>query len=175
MSKAAHELYNAFKKAFGPGTDVFPAIVTAVNADGSLKVDVDGVEYPDVLVQASLSDGQKGEKVRPAVDSLIIIERIGDAKSNEFMAVLFSEIEQHTIEIGTASWDMTGAGFDLKKDDTVLNIGEDGFLVKKDDDTLKEVLTLIVQAVMKIIVLQGTNPDRAKLQQALTKINNLFQ
>jgi hypothetical protein len=49
------------------------------------------------------------------------------------------------------------------------------FLIKKGDNSLKDVLTLIIQACSQIMVMQGNNPDFVKLQQALNKTQNLFQ
>jgi len=159
MSKAAHELYRALKKFTTPDASVIPGIVKAINDDGTIEVDVGGVVYPDVLLQASINEGQKGIKVKPAIDSLVMMERIGDSKSDEMMVVLFSEIDQHSIEIGSAEWGMD----------------KEGFLIKKGNDTLLQALELIVEGIMPIIVLKGRNPNYAKLQQALTKIKNLLK
>jgi hypothetical protein len=47
--------------------------------------------------------------------------------------------------------------------------------IKKQNDTLRQALEMIIQAVMKVAVIQGTNPDYAKLQQALIKIQNILR
>lgn len=53
---------------------------------------------------------------------------------------------------------------------------QDGkFTIAVDDNSLKDALTLIIQAVQQIMVMQGNNPDYAKLSQALTKVNNIFK
>lgn len=61
----------------------------------------------------------------------------------------------------------------FKTGDLLFEVDEK-FLVKKGDDSLKDVFTLIIQACSQIMVMQGNNPDFVKLQQALTKTNNLF-
>ncbi len=55
-----------------------------------------------------------------------------------------------------------------------LNATDGKLLVQKGADTLKQALTLIVEAVQPIVVLYGNNPVYAKLTQALAKINNLL-
>lgn len=53
---------------------------------------------------------------------------------------------------------------------------QDGkFTITVDDDSLKDALTLIIQAVQQIMVMYGNNPDYGKLSQALTKVNNIFK
>ena len=51
---------------------------------------------------------------------------------------------------------------------------DEHLLVEKDGDTLKQALTLIVEAVQPIVVIYGNNPIYSKLSEALTKINNLL-
>lgn len=62
----------------------------------------------------------------------------------------------------------------MQIDNVRFNVDAAGFLLQKDSDTLKQILTLIVQSILKAFVLQGNNPDYVKLQQALAKINNLL-
>ena len=47
--------------------------------------------------------------------------------------------------------------------------------IKNNSVSVKTIITEIIQAVQQIVVLQGNNPDYAKLTQALTDTNNLFQ
>ena len=49
------------------------------------------------------------------------------------------------------------------------------FLSHTLNDTMKEVMTLIIEAVQQIVVLQGNNPNYVKLTQALVKVNNLLR
>jgi hypothetical protein len=57
----------------------------------------------------------------------------------------------------------------------VIAVGEaDKYSIVKDDDSLKEVLQLIIEGVIQIVVVEGNNPDYTKLQTALRKLNNLM-
>ena len=62
----------------------------------------------------------------------------------------------------------------LTTDTTEIEINE-GVLIKRGDDTLKQAMVLLIEAVEKIIVLQGTNPDRIKLAQSKAKVNNILK
>ena len=48
------------------------------------------------------------------------------------------------------------------------------FGLSKGSDTLKDALTLLIEAVQQIMVIYGNNPDFSKLSQAQTKVNNLL-
>ncbi|HJU46360.1 MAG TPA: hypothetical protein VJ647_06215 [Chitinophagaceae bacterium] len=53
---------------------------------------------------------------------------------------------------------------------------QDGkFAITVDGNSLKDALTLIIQAVQQIVVMYGNNPDYGKLSEALTKVNNIFK
>lgn len=61
----------------------------------------------------------------------------------------------------------------IVKESSFLQDGK--FTISVDNNSLKDALTLIIQAVQQIMVMQGNNPDYAKLSQALTKVNNIFK
>jgi hypothetical protein len=79
--------------------------------------------------------------------------------SEEFVVLAVEEITEINIEINNVKY----------------VVDETGFLIQKETDTLREVVQLIIEAVQKIVVLQGTNPDRVKLQQALAKAQNILK
>lgn len=159
MSKGAKELYDALKRINSPGASVLPGVVKSVNSDDTVDVDVAGVTFFDVLCQSSVNGGQKGIKIKPAVDSVVLIERIGDQKSDEYVVIMYSEIDESSTEIDTVKMLMDA----------------DGFILQKGNDTLLNIIVMIIDAVSKTVVLQGTNPDHAALIQAKTKVQNLFK
>lgn len=61
----------------------------------------------------------------------------------------------------------------IVKESSFLQDGK--FTITVNDNSLKDALTLIIQAVQQIVVMQGNNPDYAKLSEALTKVNNIFK
>lgn len=159
MSKTAKELYDYLQKIASPDANVLPAIVKKVNDNDTIDVDVDGVTYYDVNLKAAEKQGQKGIRIKPAVDSLVLIKRIGDKKSDEWAAAMFSEVDEVVFEIAAATFLMD----------------KDGFVIANGMDNLKDVIKLIIEAVQVIVVLQGKSPDYARLLQATQKLNNVMK
>jgi len=142
----------------GPDCSIL-AQVKSVNEDEftcDLYDDDSGLDFFDVRLRPVI-DGKEFITIIPKVDSWVLAVRIED--SDDWVVVSIGEAEKITTTIDTM----------------IIEQNANGLLVKKADDTLKDALTLIVEAVQKIVVIQGTNPDQAKLSQALVKINNLLR
>jgi len=144
---------------FGPAATMLATVVavdpstftcTLVDAD-------DDFEYPGIRLRPVL-DGNEALTLFPKVGTWALAVRIED-EEHEWMVMAMGEVDKWRLKIGA----------------TIIEQDATGLLVQKGSDTLKQVLTLIIEAMQKIIVLQGTNPDRAKLVTAKTKTNNLFR
>lgn len=92
----------------------------------------------------------------PAVDSVVLVSFITKEAAYVSMVSKISEIKY---KIGDAYYSVT----------------QDGFLFQKGNDTMKQAMTLIIEAVQQIVVMYGNNPNYAKLTQALTKVNNILR
>lgn len=69
-------------------------------------------------------------------------------------------------------------GEGLKYEDEFKNTieaGEEGILMKKDNNTIRGVLDMIVDIISHIVVLQGQNPDPVKLKQVSDMIAKLLK
>lgn len=159
MDKQA-QIRNELKRmasAFGPDATML-ATVKAVNPDGKTcdLVDDDGLEFVEVRLRPVI-DGTDGMTLVPKVNTWALAVRIEDG--GDWMVLAAGEVTKWRLAI----------------DEAVLEQTEDGLLISNSGDTLKQALTLIVEAVQKIVVIQGTNPDYAKLTTALNKINNLLR
>lgn len=146
-----------FSSKVGPET-IVPAKVLSYNEnDETIEVELtSGAVIDDVRLKSMVKAGNKLVVV-PSDDSFVLIGRI--ANSDEYVVVSVDEVDEIKIKVGTV---------DVDVDDT-------GVLVKKGTDTLKEILTNIIQACQVIVVAQGNNPDYVKLTTALTKVNNLLR
>jgi hypothetical protein len=131
--------------------DVDPAQATCVLYDEETSL-----MYYDVRLRPVIN-GLEGLIVFPKKKSWCLAARIEDTE--EWMVVACTEIDKWRLKIG----------------DTLIEQNAVGLLIKKQNDTLRQALEMIVEAVMKVVVVQGTNPDYAKLQQALLKIQNILQ
>lgn len=92
----------------------------------------------------------------PKVESIVVVSFL---TQNSAYVSMVSEVIEVKYKIGTALYSMTEAGF----------------LLQKGNDTLKQAIILVIEAVQQIVVMQGNNPNYAKLTQALNKINNLLR
>jgi hypothetical protein len=141
---------------FGPA-QIISAKVLSVNIDeDTIAVAVDGgLEIDDVRLKSIIKAGNK-LVLRPTVNSTVLIGRIEN--SDEWVMISPDEIDSMKLIIG----------------DVAFEINENGFLVKKDDKSLKDLLVLLIEAVEKIVVLEGNNPDYEKLIEAKSITNNLL-
>lgn len=154
--RQAKELVAAIKNITEPGDQVQLGTVVTVDKDNATcEVEINDLEIGEVRLQATIKAGQKGFKVFPLPGSWVLVQKLG--KQGNFFITMVSEVDDVLLEVGA----------------TKLQVYK-GILLKKDNDTLKQIVTLLIEAVNTIVVIQGTNPDRVKLQQALTKANNLL-
>lgn len=112
---------------------VFPAVVSEVDETArTCKVKVnDNVEYEDVRLYAVVDDSLKGFCLIPAVDSMVLVGRIGNG--NELYVVSFSEVDKVLGSIG----DKTEIAIDeeslsYKCDKTEIAIDKDSLSCKVD-------------------------------------------
>lgn len=155
--KTTKELYDLLKTINHNGLDdVFIAVVKSVDKTNCVcDVMVDELEIGDVRLKATIGDGGKGLKVFPAIDSAVLVKQMG---GGIYVVLMYSDIEDVLIEVGTA----------------VHQITTTGHLIKNGTDTLKDALNLIIEGVQQIVVAYGNNPDYVKLQQASLIIQNLL-
>lgn len=131
-------------------------VVDVNDADGTVDVEpMNEPEYRDVRVNAALK-AANGVKQMPKKGSKVFI--IPTSKESGIL-VLASDLTSWGIAIATTRIEQT----------------EDGLLIAKGEDTLRDALDLIVDAVLTTVVVQGTNPDQAKLNQAKSIIQNLLR
>lgn len=150
------EQFEHISSRFGPKT-IVPGRVIAINEDDTIEVQFsDDSIVDDCRLKAVVKDGNKVLLI-PAVDSIVLVGRIEN--SDEFIVVAVDEVSKMLMVVGSKKFELTSAGF----------------LIASGDDTLKDVISLVIQAVQAVVVMQGRNPDYIKLQQAVTKLNNIMQ
>lgn len=133
------------------------AVVKSVNEDEKTCVIIDDdIEINDVRLSPVINE-KESVTIFPKEGSWVLVVRIED--DAEWMVIATEEIDKIRFKVGDVVFEQTS----------------DGVLIKKDDDTLKEILQLIIQSVQKIAVIYGSNPDFVKLTEALNKTNNLLQ
>ena len=132
MSKA---LQDALKKLVKRDVDTFPAQIISVDKTaGTCKVSDGGLEYEDVQLSATIEDNGKRFFLFPKVGSYVLVSPINEDLHRLYVE-FFSEIED----------------FDLKIENTELQIDKDGFLLKKENETLKKLMGDFIKACRNMV------------------------
>lgn len=146
----------ALAKRFGPQGTLLATVQSVDETEMTCTLFDDDIEIYDVRLRPVLN-GNESLTLFPKVGSYVLAVKIEDTE--EWMVIACDEIDKWRLVIG----------------ETVIEQSSEGLLIKKQEDTLKEVIQLIIEAVQQIVVLQGTNPDYVKLTQALSKAQNILR
>lgn len=130
--------------------------VNTVAMTCELTDDDNALDFFDVRLRPVL-DGKESITIIPKVGTWALAVRIeGD---EDWMVIAVGEADKWRMKIGTAI---------VEQDAT-------GLLIQKGTDTLKEAMSLIIEAVQVIVMTSGTPPDYVKLTQALVKVNAILR
>jgi hypothetical protein len=145
------ELQDAFRKLKKRDVDTFPVKVISVNKiKGTCVVSDDEIEYTDVQL-SSIIDGKENKFfLFPAVGSSVLVSPI-----NEDLKRLYVE----------AYSDIESLDLNIKK--VQLSVDKDGFLLKKENETLKKLMSDLIKAIkeMKFTTNYGPTISLINLQQ----------
>lgn len=139
--RQAKDLATAMKNMLTTGDEVqLGKVVTVDKENATCDIEVNELEVGDVRIQAVIKSNGKGIKTFPAPGSWVLVQKLGE-KGNWFIS-MFSEVEDVLIEI----------------DNTVFEI-KDGFLLKKNDETLKKLFDDLIDQVKSIVVPTNVGPS----------------
>ena len=155
IEKARNQLIEFIGKRSPAG--LLFATITAVHDDDTVSIEFpEGGKTDECRLRSVVSDGNRVLLI-PKVNTPVIVGRID--RDDEFVVLMVSEITEVRQVIDTTTFSQTA----------------DGFVMKKGNDDLLNVIQLIIEAVVQIVVIQGKNPDYIKLNQALEKAQNLLK
>jgi hypothetical protein len=142
----------------GPSPTMLATVRSVDDAEGTcvLYDEETNLDYYDVRLRPVLN-GKENITIFPKAGSWCLAVRLENTE--EWCVVACTEADKWRLKIG----------------DAIIEQDATGLQIKKQNDSLREALEMIIQAVMKIMVVQGQNPDYAKLQQALLKIQNILR
>lgn len=157
MSKELQKAIGELKKR---GVSTFPATVVSVDkANGTCTVNDGELEYTDVLLSAQMAENGKRFYLFPKVNSWVMISPIQE-DLNRLYVEFYSEIES----------------FDLQISMTRMQIDEDGFLLKKENETLKALMVDLLTAIEVMRFTTRSGPTIKLLnKQQFTDIKNRFK
>lgn len=153
MSK---ELEDAFRKLKERDVDTFPADVISVDkVKGTCTVNDGELNYTNVRLTAIIKDNGKSVFLFPKIGSSVLVSPINEDLKKLYVEV-YSELES----------------FDLKIESVQFQIDKDGFLMKKQAETLKKLINDLLSAV-EIMSFTVTTPDT--INGSTTILNNKAQ
>lgn len=145
-----------FAAQYGPQhTQLLKVESTDIDALTCECTDDEGVEY---LVRLSpiITNGQS-LVITPKVGKQILVTRFED--SEDWYISWAEQWQKVTYTIGKCTFESDG----------------EKLTIKNQDANLLDVITNVIEAVQRITVLYGSNPDYAKLSDARTLLNKLLQ
>lgn len=158
-----NEIQEAFRKLKERGVDTFPAMVVSVNKAAGTCVVSDGeIEFPGVRLSAVVDGSDKRLYLFPAIDSEVLVSPIME-DIHKLYVEAYSELES----------------LDLKIGDVQFRIDKDGFLLKKQNETLKKLVQDMLEQIKLMsfqVVTTGGNGNTTTLSNtaAFNGIENRF-
>lgn len=161
MSK---ELIEAFRKLKQRDVDTFPAKVVSVDkAKGTCAIETDGLELSDVQLSAIIDGDAKKFFLFPKLGSSVLVSPISE-DLNRLYVESYSEIESLDLTIETVRF----------------QVDKDGFLLKKENETLKILMADLIAAIKAMSftlttpdTINGTTTTMVNLEQ-FTAVENRF-
>lgn len=162
--KQKKDLLNALQAIFGSTDSLVPAVVKRVDkSTATCTIEINDLEVGEVRLQAVVGNNLKGTKLFPAIDSVVLVQQIGN--KGEFVIAFYSQLEEINLSVG----------------ETLFKQSINGFEIRKNNETLKKILNELVTQVKAITVVcnaQGTPsgvPNNATAFDAITqRINELL-
>lgn len=154
------ELIEAFRKLKKRDVDTFPAIVISVDKDhGTCIVNVDGLELPDVQLSSIIDGNNQKFYLFPAVESSVLVSPINEDLHRLYVES-YSEVES----------------LDLNIEQVRFQVDKDGFLLKKENETLKALMVDLIEEIKKMKFTTNNGPTIKLINTAqFTTIENRFK
>lgn len=151
----AEDLIEAFRQFKKRDVDTFPALVISVDKEeGTCTVQADDLEYTNVQLSAIIEGSDQKFYLFPAVESFVLVSPINEDIHRLYVEA-YSEIES----------------LDLNIDKVRFQVDKNGFLMQKENETLKKLMSDLIGAIkaMGFVVSTPSGPG------ATTTLNNTAQ
>lgn len=149
---------------FNAAAGITSAVVTKINENDTVAVRLEtGLELNDVRLKSVIKSGGK-TVMTPAEGSIVLLGKI--AKSHDYVVLAVEEIEKMTSVI----------------DDVEYRLDKNGFLLKKESETMQKLMTDILDAALEERHTTSYGPtisltpdSQLKYNQLKTRVKNFFQ
>lgn len=161
MSKT---LQDAFRQLGKRGVDTFPAQVVSMDKDKGTCVVNDGdIDYTDVQLSATIEDNGKRFFLFPKVGSFVLVSPINE-DIHRLYVEFFSEVEE--------------LNFETEK--SQIKINDEGFLLKKENETLAKLMSDLLQEIQKMKFTTNTGStiklvNQSQFKEIEKRFNNLLK
>lgn len=153
------ELTEAFRKLKKRDVDTFPGVVVSVDKEkGTCVIAVDGLELSDVQLSAIIDSIDKKFYLFPKVDSSVLVSPINEDLHRLYVEA-YSEIES----------------LDLNIEQVRFQVDQDGFLLQKQTETLKQLMSDLIGAIKAMSFTVATTGTAVAQSGATTLLNNTAQ
>ena len=128
------DLQKAFAALKGRGVSTFAAEVTEVDKEnGTCTVKDDDIEYYNVQLSAIIDGSKKQMFIYPVIGSSVLVSPI-EEKLEWLYVEVYSEVEQ-------VDWNIENVKF---------NFDKNGFLLKKQNETLAKLMSDLLKEIQKM-------------------------
>lgn len=153
------ELTEAFRRLKKRDVDTFPAVVVSVDKEqGTCTVKVDELELTNVQLSAIIDGSNKKCYLFPKIESSVLVSPINEDLHRLYVEA-YSEIES----------------FDLNIEQVRFQVDQDGFLMKKENETLKALMVDLIGAVKNMSFTVNTTGTAAAQTGATTSLVNVAE
>lgn len=153
------ELTEALRVLKKRDVDTFPAVVVSVDKEqGTCTVKADDLELPDVQLSAIIGGNNQRFFLFPAVESSVLVSPINEDLHRLYVEA-YSEIER----------------FDLNIEQVRFQVDQDGFLMKKENETLKALMVDLIGAVKNMSFSVNTTGTAAAQTGSTTSLVNMAE
>jgi hypothetical protein len=134
------KIQDAFRKLQKRDVDTFPATIISVDKNkGTCVVSDDQIEFTDVRLSSVIDGDKKKFFLFPVVGSSVLVSPINEDLKKLYVEA-YSEIESLDLQIKTVQF----------------RVSESGFLLKKENETLKGLISELLTAVEQMSFLVTT-------------------
>jgi len=149
----------AFRKLKQRDVDTFPGTVVSVNKEqGTCTVSDGDIEYTNVQLSAIIDGSDQKFYLFPAVESSVLVSPINEDLHRLYVEA-YSKIES----------------FDLNIEQVQFQVDKDGFLLKKENETLKALMVDLIGAIKNMSFLVNTTGTAAAQTGSTNTLNNLAE
>jgi hypothetical protein len=148
-------------------------IVKALNGMTLNIVDATDIKNKNTIIEYLMNIGftysdQFNNNITINKDGFVFKDNNKNTFQTSANGMTFTDVNNNSIEMTKSGMTFTDVN------NAKIETSASGILIQKDNVTLKQILTLIVEGVLPIVTNGGVNPIYSDLTQALTKIEQLL-